>query len=203
MRLPPARLLAVALAGALALVLAPIAINTNLRWAYEQTLAHWLSKVRAPDRVFIGDSITAGGGDFGHFGTINLGVTGASTRQVAAFLRIAQAYKPREIIVMAGANDIDAGTPDDVIVAAWRKIMADKRVVVVMLPHMTNATANVRVDHLNAIIAAMARANGRRTITIDGLDDASGRRRRDATTDGVHFSERAYALWRAALDRRG
>lgn len=198
MRFPAAPLLA----AALVCVLAPVAINTNLRWTYEQTLAHWLSKVRAPDRVFIGDSITAGGGDFGHFGTINLGITGATTRQVAAYLRKAQAYNPREIVVMAGANDIDAGTPDAMITAAWRTIMADKRVVVVLVPHMANAAANVRVDHLNAMITAMARENGRRVVTIAGLDDASGQRRRDATTDGVHFSQRAYTLWRAALDHQ-
>src|SRR3569833_2171370 len=72
----------IALAVALAAVVTPIMVNRQLRRVYEQTLAQWLSKVTPPDRVIIGDSLAAGGGDFGRFGTINRGSTGLVTAQV-------------------------------------------------------------------------------------------------------------------------
>lgn len=181
-------------------LLAPVAVNTNLRWTYEQTIANWLAKAVPPDRVFIGDSLTAGGGDFGRFGNINLGITGASTRQVAQLLSHAQAYRPRQIIVMAGMNDVDAGADIAALAPAWRTILADRRVVVVMVPHTRYAPASARIDQMNAMVRDMAKQAGRPVIEIPGLTGSDGLLLPEMTTDGVHLTSAGYAKWREALD---
>jgi hypothetical protein len=188
------------IAAALACALAPVVINTNLRWTYEQTVANWLAKVVAPNRVFIGDSLTAGGGDFGRFGNINLGITGASTRQIAQMIERAKLYHPRQIFVMAGMNDIDAGADIATLVPAWRAIVADKRVVVVLVPHTRSAAASERIDQLNAIVQSIAKQAGRPVIEIPGFTGRDDLLLPEMTTDGVHLTSAAYAKWREALD---
>lgn len=189
-----------AVIAALCAVLAPVVINTNLRWTYEHTVANWLAKVVAPDRVFIGDSLTAGGGDFGRFGNINLGITGASTRQIAQLLSHAQAYRPRQIIVMAGMNDVDAGADPATLVAPWRTILSDKRVVVVLVPHTRSAAASARIDQVNAMVRGMAKEAGRPVIEIPGLTGPDGLLLPQMTIDGVHLTSAGYTKWREALD---
>ncbi|MDH7974660.1 GDSL-type esterase/lipase family protein [Sphingomonas sp. AR_OL41] len=189
-----------AIIALLCALLAPVALNTSLRWAYEQTVANWLAKAVPPDRVFIGDSLTAGGGDFGRFGNINLGIIGASTRQVSQMLRRAQPYNPRQIVVMAGSNDVDAGTDLAALAASWRTILADKRVLVVLTPHSRYPAASVRIDQMNAMVQAMAKAAGRPTVEIRGLTGPDGLLLPEMTTDGVHLTRAAYAKWREALD---
>lgn len=191
--------LALAVSAALNLLLAPLAVNQHLRWTYTQTLAHWRSKVVRPDRVYIGDSLTAGGGDFGHFGDLNLGESGLRTDQVAAMMPRAQAYNPRHIYVMAGTNDVEAATPPDRLAAAWARILADRRVVVVLAPHTVHPAVNVKIDVLNASVEAMARRAGRPMLRIPGLTRPDGTLWPRYTTDGVHLTPAAYCRWRAAL----
>lgn len=190
-------------AAILAALLAPIAINTNLRWTYEQTLAHWLSKVRAPDRVIAGDSLVAGGGDFGHFGTINLGITGELAAQLEGKVRIAQAYQPRHIIILAGYNDILLGYDDPAILAAhWRAVLRNSHVAVILPPHTRFAAFNAKIDRYNKLLAGLAAEAGRAVIVIPNITGADGLRLPGmAAPDGTHFTRAAYAEAERAIDR--
>lgn len=190
-------LLAVALAEAALLL--PIAVSPYLRATYEFTLAHYRAKIIRPDRVFIGDSMTAGGGDFGRFGTINLAANGLYTKQIAGMLKTAQAYNPRAIYVMAGTNDILAGADPVTLAASWRAILAEPSVVVTLLPHTASVDRNRRVDALNAMVAQMARKAGRRVIAIPGLTGRDGAIQARYTVDGTHLSPPAYAIWQAQI----
>jgi hypothetical protein len=93
-------------------VAVPVAINPTLRSNYFRLLAHWRAKIKAPGYVFIGDSITAGGGVWGWrlgydpLSSINLAESGLVTRQIEDLAPAAARYKPRTIIVMAGTNDV-------------------------------------------------------------------------------------------------
>lgn len=180
-------------------LLLPIAINQHLRRTYEFTLAHWKSKIISTDRVFIGDSITAGGGDFGRFGTINLASNGRITEEIAAELPAARAYNPRRIFVMAGTNDIIRAIPRERTAAAWKTILSDRRVVVTLLPHTSWPSRNAQIDDLNAMIDRMARKAGRRVIAIPGLTQADGTIRARYTIDGTHLAPAAYEIWRAQI----
>jgi hypothetical protein len=190
----------VVIAG-LALLLAPVAINPYLRRVYGQTLAHWKSKIIAPDRVIIGDSLAAGGGDFGRFGTINLASNGIVTKEVADTLQVAQAYHPRHIIVIAGANDIFLDLDDPAKLAPyWRKILADPAVMVTLIPHTRNPAVNQRIDRLNTMISTFAHQAGRKVITIPNITAPNGLRLPESMSDDIHLSQSAYLQWRHAID---
>lgn len=182
-----------------ALLLAPIIANQYLRTTYEFTLAHYRAKIIRPDRVMIGDSMTAGGGDFGRFGTINLAANGLYTKQIAGMLPVAQAYNPRTIYVMAGTNDLIADTDPAELAATWRTILADPRVVVTLLPHTQSPARNAQVDALNAMVERMAREAGRRVVTIPRLTQPDGTILPRYTVDGTHLSPAAYESWQAQI----
>jgi len=187
--------------GLLALALLPVAINEHLRFTYEATLAHWLSKIVRPDRVFIGDSMTASGKDFGHFGTINLATSGLTTCQIAGLLKAAQAYNPRHIFVMAGTNDVLGGAVDPKkLTACWRTMLADQRVAVTLLPHVRIPALNPQIDAINRLVFSMAHKAGHPVIAIPGLDNTDGTIQPRYTTDGTHLTPAARAIWRAQLD---
>jgi hypothetical protein len=191
----------VALGITLAAVLAPVAINQQLRRTYEQTLSHWRSKITRPDRVIIGDSLAAGGGDFGHFGDINLGVSGMVTEEIAAQMRTAQAYHPRHIVVIAGINDIFLNIDDPArLTPPWRAMLADPAVIVTLIPPTRNTSFNARIDRLNTMISTLARQSHRKVIAIPGITGPDGLRLPESTVDNVHLSPSAYDKWRAALD---
>ena len=194
-------LIIAALVLALAAVLTPIAINRQLRRVYEQTVAQWWSKVAPPDRVVIGDSLAAGGGDFGHLGTINLGSTGLVTAEIAGQMKLAQSYHARHIVVIAGMNDIFVGIDDPARLAPyWRTILADPTVIVTLLPHTRDAGLNARIDRLNGAIAGFARRAHRPVVTIPNITGPDGLRLPQSTYDNIHLTPFAYRQWRGALD---
>jgi len=72
----------------------------------------YVAKVVPPRLVFLGDSNTAGGGNWGWrvlgnpISAINLGVNNYTIRQVAFMVPRAAEYRPSVVAVMAGTNDI-------------------------------------------------------------------------------------------------
>jgi hypothetical protein len=105
------RILIVASCVALA-ALSPFAANEQLRFQYMQTVLDYVAKVVPPRLVFLGDSNTAGGGNWGRrvlgnpISAINLGVSNYTIRQVACMVPRAAEYRPSVVAVMAGTNDI-------------------------------------------------------------------------------------------------
>jgi lysophospholipase L1-like esterase len=181
--------------------LLPVAVNAHLRKTYADTLLYWSAKVKSPDWVFIGDSITAGGGDFGSFDAINLANPGTTSQTVAETLANAEALHPRHIFAMAGVNDIRLGIPQQRTLAAWQKMMADPRVVVTLLPPTADPNLNKSVASLNAQLARMAARRNRQVISIGNLASPQGTIEPRYTTDGLHLTSAAYEQWKAELKR--
>jgi len=184
----------------LLLLAAPFGASEYLRFTYQQTLANWLAKIRRPESVFVGDSITASGGAFGRFDTINLGSNGLMTFQIAATLARAQSLNPRHIYVMAGTNDAVTGPVDaPKLRALWRTIVADPRVTVTLPPHSRHAPLNRRIDEISRIAMTEACRASRRVIRLAVLDGPDGRLRPDYTIDGTHLSPSAIAVWKGRI----
>ena len=181
-------------------VLFPVAANHHLRNVYRQTLAHWLSKVIPPPTVFIGDSITAGGQWFDDVRNINLAANGLLTDQIVKYLPTAQAYHPKRIAVMAGANDAARGFDPEKLRALWEAICKEPTIVITLAPPSTNDVSNQRIDQINRI--AMDSCPGKPVIALD-LGDEHGRLRPEFTLDGVHLGPKAYERWINALAHRG
>jgi hypothetical protein len=179
-----------AIAVLLALALVPVAVNSHLRNTYRQTLAHWLSKVVPPPTVFIGDSIMTGGMWFDDLRNINLASNGLVTEQIAGNLKLAQAYNPKRIVVMAGMNDAIRGFDPEKIGSLWAGLCGDPKVVAVLVTPTKHDDINRRIDQINHIIVETCR----KTISLDLADD-SGQIKPEYALDGVHIGPNAYEIW--------
>lgn len=80
------------------IVVLSFATNEQLRFHYVQLIAHWKSKSIPPAYVFLGDSITAGGRNWGWdinrnpLEAINFGVSSYTTQQISYLIDEAIAY---------------------------------------------------------------------------------------------------------------
>lgn len=185
-----------------AVLLAPVLYDVDLRFAYTQTLARWLSKAVAPNTVFIGDSLTAGGRNFNDLRDINLGSNGLQTYQIAANMTKALTFAPRHVAIMAGTNDAIEGPIDEAeITRLWRTICAQPKIVVTKVTPTASDELNSRIDEINRIIGVECK--GRPIIDLGLLAGPNGKVQPRYTADGVHPSSAAYATWRAALRRYG
>jgi hypothetical protein len=181
---------------ALIAVLLPVAINHHLRNVYRQTLAHWLSKAVPPPTVFIGDSITAGGQWFDDIRNINLGSNGLATYQIAGTLTVAQTYRPKRIVIMAGINDAVRGFDPDKIRDLWEKICKEPVITVTLVTPTKDDDLNRKIDQINNII--IEKCQGKPILKLD-LADESGRLRSEFQLTGVSLGPKAYESWIAAL----
>lgn len=175
----------------LALALAPVAINSHLRNTYRQTLAHWLSKIVPPPTVFIGDSIMTGGMWFDNLRNINLASNGLVTEQIAGNLKLAQAYNPKRIVIMAGMNDAVRGFDPDKIRGLWETICKEPRIVVTLVPPSRWDELNKKIEQINRIILESCKGP---IVRLD-LADGSGRIKPEYASDGVHIGPKAYNQW--------
>ena len=183
-------------------LLTPIVYSPHLRFTYTQTLARWLAKAVPPETVFIGDSITAAGRSFNDYRSINLASNGLQTFQIAGEIPKALAYSPRHISVMAGTNDAGEGPIDPVKIAGfWRKICSEPNVVVTMPPPTRFNDLNPGLAQITAIIAAECK--DRPVIDLRRLAGKDGKILPKYTTDGVHPSDEALAIWRSELKKYG
>src|SRR6185312_12661707 len=188
--------IALMLALALAAVSFPIAENFHLRNVYRQTLAHWLSKVVPPPTVFIGDSIMTGGEWFDDLRNINLASNGLRTEQIAGNLKLAQAYNPQRIVIMAGMNDAIYGFDPNKIRSLWEAICKEPTIVITLVSPSTLDEVNRKIDQINRIIVDSC--PGKPIITLD-VGDEHGRLKSEFTVDGTHLGPKAYDQWIAHL----
>jgi lysophospholipase L1-like esterase len=182
----------------LALALAPVAVNSHLRNTYRQTLAHWLSKVVPPPTVFIGDSIMTGGMWFDDLRNINVASNGLVTEQIAGNLKLAQAYRPKRIVVMAGMNDAIRGFDPERIRQLWSEMCKEPSLVVTLVPPTKHDEINRKIEQINNII--LEACQGMPVIRLNLADD-SGRIKPEYASDGVHIGPKGYEKWIAELRR--
>ena len=90
-----------------------LTINSWSRSVFLETLAHWRSKVFPLKYVFVGDSITAGGRNWGWrlwdnpLAARNMAGNGYTVWQIEGQVRDAIAkYHPKVIFILAGTNDL-------------------------------------------------------------------------------------------------
>lgn len=188
--------LVVILSVVLVMGFAPVVVNSHLRNVYRQTLSHWLSKVVPPPTVFIGDSIMTGGMWFDNLRNINLASNGLITQQIAGNLKLAQSYRPKRIVVMAGMNDAFRGFDPDNIRSLWQTICQEPAVVITLVPPTKYEDINLKIDQINRIIVESS--NGHPIIDLD-MAGENGLIRPEFVADGIHFSPAAYERWTTLL----
>jgi len=180
--------------------------NDYARFVYMETVSHWYSRIRPPSYVFIGDSITAGGRNWGWrlhgnpLASRNLAGNGYTTAQIASQVKIALAYSPDYVLVMAGTNDILNGAPPEVAVREYRKLLQSfagtaAQPIITLMPHQASSAYQETTEEFNRAIRDLATGMEVEWLDLNPKIAPSGQLLPQYSTDGVHFSDAAYRVW--------
>lgn len=166
------------------------------------------------DIVFLGNSITEQGGDWGkRIGWKNVknrGISGDVTEGVLKRLDEVTYIKPQAIFLLIGINDIfnHATTPEYVasnILAIEQTIhrASPSTILYVQTILPTNNTSiKEKIQQTNALLQKNA---GEKTYillrTHELFVDKSGLMKNEYTNDGVHLNEEGYAIWSEFLKK--
>jgi lysophospholipase L1-like esterase len=174
-----------------------------------------LQQPPAPGRIlFVGSStirMWKTDKSFPDLPVINRGFGGSMYSDVLQYAdRIVLPYKPTTIVLYAGDNDIAGGkTPEQVLadvralVQKIRKGLPETRIIILSVK-LSTARWKLRdkMLKLNALMQDLAKGDSRTRYVELGtqLLDAEGKPQPDLfLKDGLHLSEKGYAMWAATL----
>lgn len=193
-------------------VVGVLAFSEYSRFIMMQTCSHWRAKVFGSNSVFIGDSLTAGGRNWGlrlgtgPFSGRNLGVSGCTVHQVAAQASEAIKYHPARVFVLAGTNDILEGRE---IAASIRdydtmlKLLVEApnapTVVVTLVPQTAIKANSAAIKEFNKRLLELCQRQGVKVVDLNQQIAPDGVLLPQFSVDGVHLTEAAYGIWSQAL----
>ena len=212
-------------------VLLSLAVGTGCRTAIPNSLAthssgKWEKAIAAfeasdqtnpPPRgciVFVGSSSivrwTTLASDFPALPVINRGFGGSQLADSVNFAeRIITRYHPREVVIYAGGNDINAGKDPDVVFGDFVALVAKIRsglpqahlccISVAPTPKRWEQVEKVR--RLNKLLSAYCQRHGLDFINVFPLMlGPDGKPRPDIfVEDRLHMNAKGYAIWRSAV----
>lgn len=188
-----------------------LAANEYDRFILCQTCTHWYGRLFGLKYVFIGDSITAGGRNWGWrlehhpWGARNLGESGFMVWQVAGELEGAFRYHPKWVFVLAGTNDafspegLNARSLEDYESMLKRIRAQGATPVVTLVPFQRAPTFAREIAGFNAALGAYCRQAQIATVDLNPVLAPQGRLLPQFTSDGVHLSPAAYVIWTERL----
>ncbi|SMC86043.1 GDSL-type esterase/lipase family protein [Pedobacter nyackensis] len=183
---------------------------------------HYLQRLeffkKMPDKkneiVFLGNSITEGGKWqelVPSKNVINRGISGDVTYGIIARMDEVLASKPAKVFMLIGINDMKRGTPQEVILNNYKKIisMVKKQspttklylesilpVNKAMLPASYARLSNAAILEMNVQLRAIA---NEQQLTYVNLHDVfagkDGELKKELSIDGLHLKSAAYILW--------
>jgi lysophospholipase L1-like esterase len=152
--------------------------------------------------------------DFPGKPVLNRGFGGSQLRDAIWYADdVAIRYQPRQIVIYAGDNDIDAGRSPQQVLSDFRAFVARIRedLPAVPIAWLAIKPSLARIDQLpaqreaNALVQAET-ATMRDVVFIDvaaPMLDADGKPRADLfIEDGLHMNRKGYALWRGIIAPR-
>jgi lysophospholipase L1-like esterase len=160
------------------------------------------------DTVMLGDSITYGGqwNELLELPNIaNLGIPGDSAEGVLG--RIADVYllKPKKCFIMVGINNINAGSPIEMIFRNIETLSAEleKNNIEPVLQSTLYVSKNWpdwertsnAVLELNTLLEELCRQKGMEFINLNEILSSGGALKEEYTYDGIHLTEAGYKEW--------
>lgn len=182
-----------------------------LRFAFFETVAGYWQKFSPPRYVFLGDSITAAGRNWGlrldgnPLVSRTFAQNGYTTFQIEGEAQRAAELRPEWIFVMAGTNDVAAEDYDlRPTMARYRRILetardCGARVVVTLAPMQRDAARNTRLAELNAAVAGAASELGATVVDINDTIAPGGVLLGEYTVDGVHPTKLWLDVWTESI----
>lgn len=189
-------------------------VSHKIRFIYFEVLAGQLARTRNLKYVFIGDSMTRGGENWGWkleknpFISKNLGVNGNTTKQIAVQVKEALNYHPDYIFILAGTNDAHSSKIGvEETISEYRQLLDKFKThsstpVITLVPFQGKeyVAANNKVEKINRELEIIARQQNIATINLNPVLAPDNYLLPQYTYDGVHFTEQAYEVWREKIN---
>ncbi|HWX21850.1 MAG TPA: SGNH/GDSL hydrolase family protein [Candidatus Binatia bacterium] len=194
-----------------------LATHNSSKWESEISAFEAGDRTNRPPKdciIFVGSSSirrwTSLVTDFPDLPVVNRGFGGSQLADSASFAdRIIVPYQPRQVVIYAGGNDINAGKSPEVVygdfVALVAKIhsqLPHARIAYISsAPNLQRWAQVEKVRRLNALAEAYCRHHGFDFINVFPLMlGPDGRPKPDIfVADGLHMNPRGYALWKEAI----
>lgn len=190
-----------------------LAFSSSIQFAlYQNILAPRFGR---PDVVFIGDSITRGGGLWGlrigryDFTVWNYAHDGFMTRQVLVLAKQVAAARSRVAFVMAGTNDPDQENGREAAIQSAHYyfelldtlIKANVEPVIQLTIYRQDDPNTGFIDELNAMLVAYAKEHNLKIIDLNRVLAPKKSLLPKYSLDGVHLTEAAYDVWAEEVQR--
>ncbi len=175
---------------------------------------------RKGEIAFVGNSLTEGGKWqelLRKKNIINRGISGDITYGILARLDEVLESKPAKIFLLSGVNDMKRGTPNEVILANFKRMIVMVKtqspktklymqsllpVNESMLPATYAQVKNSKINDLNQKLEALCREMGVLYINLHpALADEKGSLKKELSIDGLHLRQASYVYWAEELKR--
>lgn len=175
---------------------------------------------RKGEIAFVGNSITEGGKWqelLQKKNIINRGISGDVTYGILARLDEVLESKPAKVFLLSGVNDMKRGTPNEVILNNFKRMMVMVKTLSpktklymqsvlpvneAMLPAIYAQVKNSKINDLNQKLEALCKEMGVNYINLHpALADENGSLKKELSIDGLHLRQASYVLWANELKR--
>ncbi len=175
---------------------------------------------RKGEIAFVGNSLTEGGKwqELIHKkNIINRGISGDVTYGILARLDEVLESKPAKIFLLSGVNDMKRGTPNDVILSNFKRMIVMVKtqspktklymqsllpVNEAMLPATYAQVKNSKINDLNRKLEGLCREMDVFYINLHpALADEKGNLKKELSIDGLHLRQASYVYWAEELKR--
>jgi lysophospholipase L1-like esterase len=178
-----------------------------VRYQTIQMVTHWKATAFGIKEAHIGDSITAGGRNWGSpFNSLNFGGNGYTAWQIEKQIPFAAKFSPARIFILAGTNDILGKRPfdpflfeQDYLSLITRATETKARIIVTLIPYTTNAKYTASITAANQIILKLTHDRGIATLDLNKHIAPNGTLDPKYTVDGVHLNTAAYTIWKGLI----
>ncbi|MFG0289218.1 MAG: SGNH/GDSL hydrolase family protein [Rhodopirellula sp. JB044] len=164
------------------------------------------NKIRPPKYVFVGDSITAGGLNWGWRLDRNLvaatsfGLHGYQANQLVGSVKSGTALRPKFFHLLVGTNDALAQKPVAEFSRDFRTLVelvakSNATLVVTLVPYQGDAAQTELIQSHNAEIATLQYEFNFRTVDLNPVIAPEGVLLPQYSDDGIHFTPDAYNVW--------
>ena len=181
--------------------------NEYVRFVVTQTITHWKGKSLGVENIFIGDSLTAAGRNWGTpFKSVNLAGNGYVTWQITSQLNKTSAYKAENLFILAGTNDVvssrafnPAQFEADYTQLLERALKSKLKVIVTEIPFTIHEEHHQKIAKANDTIRKLALDKGVTCVDLNSIIAPNGLLLNEYSLDGVHLNPDAYTHWRSLL----
>lgn len=179
-----------------------------VRYINVQLITNWRATTIGITDVYVGDSITAGGRNWGSFfNALNLGANSYTVDQIEGQISTAARFPPQRIFILAGTNDVLGNSTfdpksfeEDYASLLTQAVATKAHLFVTLIPYTANARYTQSIKHANSIILKLAEMHGISTIDLNPHIAPNGILALDYTIDGVHLNSAAYNIWRSLIE---